>query len=117
MKLDGKIKIIVRTAVTSLAAGLAIGIVSILVTRPGFESDSGFTSKTKVHHTGDHIISPALIDYLEGFRADWGIRGASVAVVRMKEDGEWEKETLGFGKKDAKGNAVTDKARSKPSFF
>lgn len=54
-----------------------------------------------------NVLNPSLVREIEQLRQDWDIKGASVAVVRLK-DGKWEQDTLGFGVADGAGNAVTE---------
>jgi hypothetical protein len=67
------------------------------------------TGMPKIHFTGDRIISSATLDYLEAMRDEWQIPGVSLAIVRMNEAGKWEKQTIGLGRMDSKGNPVTDR--------
>lgn len=62
-----------------------------------------------IHLTGDQILSPKTLDYLENMRDQWQIPGVSIAIVRMNKDGVWEKQTVGMGRKDSEGNQVTER--------
>jgi hypothetical protein len=62
-----------------------------------------------IHLTGDQVVSPKTLDYLENMRDQWQIPGVSIAIVRMNKDGVWEKQTIGMGRKDAEGNQVTER--------
>jgi hypothetical protein len=62
-----------------------------------------------IHLTGDQVVSPETLDYLENMRDQWQIPGVSIAIVRMNKDGVWEKQTIGMGRKDAEGNQVTER--------
>jgi hypothetical protein len=64
---------------------------------------------TAIHLTGDQVISPRTLDYLENMQDQWQIPGVSIAIVRMNKDGAWEKQTIGLGRKDAEGNQVTER--------
>jgi hypothetical protein len=54
-----------------------------------------------------NVLNHTLFREIDQLRQDWGIKGASVAVVQLK-DGVWEHDTLGFGVADGAGNAVTE---------
>ena len=54
------------------------------------------------------ILSSSLVHEIDQLRQDWHIKGAGIAVVRLKDDGEWEQDTLGIGIADGAGNAVTE---------
>jgi hypothetical protein len=60
-----------------------------------------------------NVLNPSLVREIDQIRQDWDIKGASVAVVRLK-DGAWEQDTLGFGVADGAGNAVTEHVSRTP---
>jgi CubicO group peptidase (beta-lactamase class C family) len=62
-----------------------------------------------IHLTGNQVMSPKTLDYLENMRDQWQIPGVSIAIVRMNKDGLWEKQTIGLGRKDAEGNQITER--------
>jgi hypothetical protein len=53
------------------------------------------------------VLNHSLVREIDQLRQDWGIKGASVAVVQLK-DGVREQDTLGFGVADEAGNPVTE---------
>lgn len=63
-----------------------------------------------------HIIPASLVHEISQLRQDWHIKGAAMAVVRLKDDGEWEQDTLGVGIADGAGNAVTEHVSRYPLF-
>jgi CubicO group peptidase (beta-lactamase class C family) len=62
-----------------------------------------------IHLTGDQVVSPETLIYLENMRDQWQIPGVSIAIVRINKDGAWDKQTIGLGRKDAEGNQVTER--------
>ena len=54
------------------------------------------------------ILDESFDEWLHNLTSFWGMKGLSIAVVRRKEDGEWDVETKGFGIKNAAGDAVTE---------
>jgi hypothetical protein len=72
-------------------------------------SSSKRIASTHRHLTGDSLVSSSVVNYLDGLRTDWGIPGVSIAIVRQGDDNVWKQQTIGLGRKDAKGNQVTDR--------
>jgi hypothetical protein len=62
-----------------------------------------------------NVLNPSLVREIEQLRQDWDIKGASVAIVRLRDD-QWEQDTLGFGVADGAGSAVTEHVSQKPFF-
>ncbi|KAJ9092582.1 hypothetical protein QFC19_008690 [Naganishia cerealis] len=55
------------------------------------------------------LLPQALLDELDQLRAEWGIKGASVAVVKQdQETGKWKENVFGLGVADRWDNPVTD---------
>ncbi|KAL0946344.1 hypothetical protein HGRIS_012581 [Hohenbuehelia grisea] len=55
------------------------------------------------------ILTPDLDDYIAGILKEWNsVAGAGVAVVRLKDDGEWQIETKGYGNARLDGTKVTE---------
>ena len=63
-----------------------------------------------------NILTPELLEEIDQLRRDWHIKGAGIAVVRLKDDGEWEQDTLGIGIADGAANAVTEHVGQKSLF-
>ena len=63
-----------------------------------------------VHLTGDRIMQETTLQYLKAMQDEWGIPGVSLAIVRMNEDKQWDKQTIGMGRKDVDGDQVTEQA-------
>lgn len=63
-----------------------------------------------VHLTGDRIIQETTLQYLKAMQDEWGVPGVSLAIVRMNEDKQWDKQTIGMGRKDVEGDQVTEQA-------
>lgn len=65
-------------------------------------------SKTPSASTLPLILDESFDGWLYNLTSFWGMKGLSIAIVRRKEDGEWDVETKGFGIKNAAGDAVTE---------
>jgi hypothetical protein len=70
-----------------------------------------YLSQPNIHLAGDVIVSTRTLNSLEALRKDWQVPGVSIALVKMEHDGTWRKQTVGFGKMDAKGHQVTNTVR------
>lgn len=66
-----------------------------------------FTAPEQPTEQKCNVLNLDLVREIDQLRQDWGIKGASLAVVQLK-DGKWEQDTLGFGDADEAGNAVTE---------
>jgi hypothetical protein len=66
-----------------------------------------FTAPEQPTEQKCNVLNLDLVREIDELRQDWGIKGASIAVVQLK-DGKWEQDTLGFGVADGAGNAVTE---------
>lgn len=63
-----------------------------------------------------NLLTQDIIDEIDQLRKDWGIKGASVTVVRHDPvSGDWKEDNLGFGVADRHDNPVTDKVSPRPS--
>lgn len=65
-------------------------------------------NQPNIHLTGDAIVSSRTLNSLEAVREDWQVPGVGIALVRMERDRKWRKQTIGFGKMNAKRHQVTD---------
>jgi hypothetical protein len=73
-------------------------------------TEAGKAGIPGVHLTGDQIIQETTLQYLKALQDEWGIPGVSLAIVRMNEDKQWDKQTIGMGRKDVDGDQVTEQA-------
>jgi hypothetical protein len=73
-------------------------------------TEAGKAGMTGVHMTGDRIIQETTLQYLKAMQDEWGIPGVSLAIVRMNDDKQWDKQTIGMGRKDVDGDQVTEQA-------
>jgi hypothetical protein len=73
-------------------------------------TEAGKAGIPGVHLTGDQIIQETTLQYLKALQDEWGILGVSLAIVRMNEDKQWDKQTIGMGRKDVDGDRVTEQA-------
>jgi hypothetical protein len=73
-------------------------------------TEAGKAGIPGVHLTGDQIIQETTLQYLKALQDEWGIPGVSLAIVKMNEDKQWDKQTIGMGRKDVDGDRVTEQA-------
>ncbi|KAJ9118538.1 hypothetical protein QFC22_003757 [Naganishia vaughanmartiniae] len=65
----------------------------------------------KDKNSASNLLTQDIIDEFDQLRKDWGIKGASVAVVRQDTvSGDWKEDVLAFGVADRHDNPVTEKA-------
>jgi CubicO group peptidase (beta-lactamase class C family) len=69
-------------------------------------TEAGKAGIPGVHLTGDQIIQETTLQYLKALQDEWGIPGVSLAIVRMNEDKQWDKQTIGMGRKDVDGDRL-----------
>lgn len=53
------------------------------------------------------VLTPEFDAWMGNLTTEWGIRGVSIAVVQLGDDGNWITETKGYGAKDEAGSNVT----------
>jgi hypothetical protein len=73
-------------------------------------TEAGKAGIPGVHLTGDQIIQETTLQYLKALQDEWDIPGVSLAIVRMNQDKQWDKQTIGMGRKDVDGDRVTEQA-------
>lgn len=67
----------------------------------------------KDKHPSLNLLTQDVLDEIDHLRKEWGIKGASVAVVRRDPvSGNWQEDTFGLGVADRHNNSVTEKASS-----
>ena len=92
-----------RKLITLASICTAIFLVCLWYGRPLYHLD-----QPNIHLTGDAIVSTRTLNSLEALWKDWQVPDVGIALVRMKHDRKWRKQTIGFGKMNAKGHQVTD---------
>lgn len=58
--------------------------------------------------SNDLLLDSDFDAWLDDLGAEWGMKGLSIAAVRLGPSGEWNAETKGYGIKDGAGNPVTE---------
>lgn len=94
--------------------GLLASLAAVLVASLALTST--FNVKVPAMYlVGDNIVSSNLLAQLEELRTDWRIPGVSIAVVKLEDDGNWRKQTVGLEQMNANGRKVTDEVSRLPT--
>lgn len=94
--------------------GLLASLAAVLVASLALTST--FNVKVPAMYlVGDNIVSSNLLAQLEELRTDWRIPGVCIAVVKLEDDGNWRKQTVGLGQMNANGRKVTDEVSRLPT--